>query len=102
MLSSTLPDLNVFAPVFDDDGELLLIASIQCHHGADVVRATVQGDPMDRDPQAVLDDVWDGYVSIAGALRDYAVVITGSLEEMTIAVDEAATAAERTARRAGD
>src|SRR5205823_13835492 len=26
-------DFNVFAPVFDDDGELLLIASIQCHHG---------------------------------------------------------------------
>jgi N-methylhydantoinase B len=28
-----LPDFNVFAPVFDDDGALLLIASIQCHHG---------------------------------------------------------------------
>ena len=28
-----LPDFNVFAPVFDADGELLLIASIQCHHG---------------------------------------------------------------------
>src|SRR5471030_3523944 len=27
-----LPDFNVFAPVFDPDGELLLIASIQCHH----------------------------------------------------------------------
>ena len=28
-----LPDFNVFAPVFDGDGALLLIASIQCHHG---------------------------------------------------------------------
>src|SRR3954467_3000304 len=28
-----LPDFNVFAPVFDDEGALLLIASIQCHHG---------------------------------------------------------------------
>ena len=28
-----LPDFNVFAPVFDPDGALLLIASIQCHHG---------------------------------------------------------------------
>ncbi len=32
-----LPDFNVFSPVFDptsgDDGEPLLIASIQCHHG---------------------------------------------------------------------
>jgi N-methylhydantoinase B len=27
-----LPDFNVFAPVFDGD-ELVLIASIQCHHG---------------------------------------------------------------------
>ncbi|MDQ1535413.1 MAG: N-methylhydantoinase, partial [Actinomycetota bacterium] len=28
-----LPDFNVFAPVFDHEGALLLIASIQCHHG---------------------------------------------------------------------
>src|SRR5271155_5770147 len=28
-----LPDFNVFAPVFDDEGKLLLVASIQCHHG---------------------------------------------------------------------
>src|ERR1700681_612088 len=27
-----LPDFNVFAPVFDGD-ELVLVASIQCHHG---------------------------------------------------------------------
>ena len=33
------------------------------------------GDLLDRDPQAVLDDVWDEYVSIEGALRDYGVVI---------------------------
>jgi N-methylhydantoinase B len=57
------------------------------------------GDPLDRDPQAVLDDVWDEYVSIEGALRDYGVVITGDLEAMTIAVDEAGTEAERARRR---
>ncbi len=28
-----LPDFNVFSPVFAPDGELLLVASIQCHHG---------------------------------------------------------------------
>ena len=28
-----LPDFNVFSPVFDDDGRLVLVASIQCHHG---------------------------------------------------------------------
>ena len=45
------------------------------------------GDPLDRDPAAVLDDVWDEYVSVEGALTDYGVVVTGSLEGMTLAVD---------------
>jgi N-methylhydantoinase B len=53
------------------------------------------GDPFARDPQAVLDDVWDEYVSIEAAERDYGVVITGSLEAMTLAVDDAATTARR-------
>ncbi len=53
------------------------------------------GDPLARDPQAVLDDVWDEYVSIDAAARDYGVVITGSLEAMDLAVDDAATAAAR-------
>jgi N-methylhydantoinase B len=57
------------------------------------------GDPLDRDPAAVLDDVWDEYVSVEGALRDYAVVITGSLEEMTLDVDFDATKLAREARR---
>jgi len=57
------------------------------------------GDPLLRDPQAVLDDVWDEYVSIEGALRDYGVVITGSLEDMTLGLDEAATAKERASRQ---
>lgn len=58
------------------------------------------GDPVARDPQAVLDDVWDEYVSIAGARHDYGVVITGSLETMDLAVDDSATHALRTERRA--
>ena len=45
------------------------------------------GDALARDPQAVLDDVWDEYVSIEGAARDYGVVITGSLDDMTLAID---------------
>jgi N-methylhydantoinase B len=53
------------------------------------------GDPLDREPQAVLDDVLDEYVSIEGARRDYGVAITGSLAELTLAIDEAATAALR-------
>jgi N-methylhydantoinase B len=57
------------------------------------------GDPLLRDPQAVLDDVWDEYVSVEGALRDYGVVITGSLEDLTLDVDHEATELERKGRR---
>ena len=57
------------------------------------------GDPLDREPTAVLDDVWDEYVSIEGAFKDYGVVITGSLKEMTLAVDPDATKLEREARK---
>lgn len=49
------------------------------------------GDPLIRDPQRVLDDVLDGFVTVEGARRDYGVVIdTGSM-----AVDWAATRALR-------
>jgi N-methylhydantoinase B len=57
------------------------------------------GDPLERDPAAVLDDVLDEYVSEEGARRDYGVVLTGSLSELTLAVDEEATAALRAERR---
>jgi N-methylhydantoinase B len=57
------------------------------------------GDPLARDPQAVLDDVWDEYVSIEAAAREYGVVITGSLEDMTLAIDEAETARARAEKR---
>jgi len=56
------------------------------------------GDPLLRDPQAVLEDVWDEYVSVGGALRDYGVVITGSLAEMTLRLDHEATELERKQR----
>jgi N-methylhydantoinase B len=49
------------------------------------------GDPLRRDPAAVLDDVWDEYVSVDAARDEYGVVVTGSLEAMTLAVDEDAT-----------
>jgi N-methylhydantoinase B len=58
------------------------------------------GDPLDRDPQAVLDDVLDEYVSVEGAERDYAVVLTGTVEALTLAVDVEATERLRTLRRA--
>ncbi len=57
------------------------------------------GDPLDRDPQAVLDDVLDEYVSVEGAEREYGVVLTGSLEDLTLAVDDDATTRLRGHRR---
>ena len=47
------------------------------------------GDPLERDPQRVLEDVLDDYVSIEAARRDYGVVITGAAPALT--VDERAT-----------
>lgn len=52
------------------------------------------GDPLDRDPDAVLADVRNGLVSIARALADHGVVVR---EDET--VDTVATAAERQRRR---
>ena len=53
------------------------------------------GDPLDRDPHKVLDDVLDEYVSVEAARRDYGVVLTGSLEALDLAVDRSATDALR-------
>ncbi len=58
------------------------------------------GDALLRDPQAVLEDVWDEYVSVEGARRDYGVVITGSVVDMDLALDVPATDALRAQRRA--
>ena len=49
------------------------------------------GDPLERDPQSVLEDVVNEYVSLESARRDYGVVI----DEDTLTVDEGATAALR-------
>jgi N-methylhydantoinase B len=53
------------------------------------------GDPLERDPELVLGDVLDGYVSIDGARKDYGVVIRP--EEL--AIDPEATKKLRAERR---
>ena len=58
------------------------------------------GDPLEREPAAVLDDVLDEYVSPEAAEREYGVVLTGSLDDLTLAVDEAGTEKLRSDRRA--
>jgi N-methylhydantoinase B len=56
------------------------------------------GDPLDRDPSRVLNDVIGGYVSIESAERDYGVVIHKN--DDAYGVDEKATRGLREKRRA--
>jgi len=49
------------------------------------------GPALERDPQQVLEDVLDEYVSVAAARERYGVVLTGTLEALDLAVDGAAT-----------
>jgi N-methylhydantoinase B len=58
------------------------------------------GDPLERDPQKVLDDVLDEYVSPRSAREDYGVVLSGSLEALDLAVDRPATEQLRARLRA--
>ena len=54
------------------------------------------GDPLTRDPLRVLADVREGYKS-AGKARDvYGVILSGSIDDDSLAVDTPATAARRT------
>jgi len=55
------------------------------------------GDPLDREPTRVLEDVLDEYVSPEGARREYGVVLVG--EGIERRVDDAATAALRRTMR---
>ncbi|WP_370182232.1 hydantoinase B/oxoprolinase family protein [Rhodococcus wratislaviensis] len=56
------------------------------------------GDPLERDPERVKLDVRDGYVTIAGAERDFGVVITGDphFDPEGLHVDVEATRQRRT------
>jgi N-methylhydantoinase B len=58
------------------------------------------GDPLSRDPERVLRDVRDEYVTIAGALRDYGVVVTGDPvnDPEGLKIDIKATEAQRKKR----
>ncbi len=59
------------------------------------------GDPLERDPAAVLEDVIDDYVSVERAAKDYGVVIRPVDPEMlSYEIDEAETARARAAIRA--
>ncbi len=57
------------------------------------------GDPLERDPELVLRDVREGYITARGALQHYGVVLAAS--EGGLLLDPQATGAERVRRRAG-
>jgi N-methylhydantoinase B len=61
------------------------------------------GDPLRRAPDRVMRDVRDGYVTIAGAARDYGVVVCGDPDRDPegLVVDADATARLRGEREAG-
>ena len=58
------------------------------------------GDPLVRDPELVVRDVVWRKVSAEGALADYGVVLTGSLDDDSLGFDAAATRSERESRPA--
>lgn len=59
------------------------------------------GDPLERDPERVVRDVEQGYVSLDGAARDYGVVITCADEQLNEFTLDAAAAAECRQQRQG-
>jgi N-methylhydantoinase B len=58
------------------------------------------GDPLERAPERVLDDVLERYVSTAHAGAVYGVVLVGAIEDETLAVDWVATGQRRAEMRA--
>ena len=58
------------------------------------------GDPMQRDPRRVLHDVLEKWETPQRAHEVYGVVFSGALDDESLAVDVAATAALRAGRAA--
>lgn len=76
------------------------VAEVHLHPGEAIVSlgsgAGGYGNPLDRDPQRVLDDVRDDYITLDRARSAYGVVITGQPDRWeTLHVDHDATRAER-------
>ena len=59
------------------------------------------GDPLTREPERVLEDVVEGYVTRDHAETVYGVKLTGRAEEGTLAVDVSGTAERRAALTGG-
>jgi N-methylhydantoinase B len=82
-----------------------VFSNVECGAGDEFTRPSAGGggfgDPLERDPAAVREDVADGYVSIERARKDYGVVVREVDAELAeYEVDAAATVAEREQIRA--
>jgi N-methylhydantoinase B len=93
------PYLNHFQVGTPDEYRVELTARAQLPAGAVIAYqhggGAGFGPALRRDPQAVCEDVLDELVSIAAARDLYGVVLTGAIEDYSLAVDHAATAALR-------
>ena len=58
---------------------------------ADTCGGGGHGDPRARDPQAVLNDVRDGFVTVGAAEQTYGVVVVKTDDENGFRIDEAKT-----------
>ncbi|MFQ5875192.1 MAG: hydantoinase B/oxoprolinase family protein, partial [Dehalococcoidia bacterium] len=96
------PGRQSMARIVRKSGEVEEVASkatLKLHHGDQLHVFTAggagYGDPLDRDPELVLQDVLDRRVSVESALEDYGVVI--DQEARVVNLEE--TAKERRRRR---
>lgn len=60
------------------------------------------GDPLERDPDMVLDDVRNEFVTVAGAARDYGVIIDVATDRVDIAATDSRRVVLRDARGEAD
>jgi N-methylhydantoinase B len=102
-LSGGLPSIPHGVWLTRDGEESFLgavFSGVPCQSGDRFTRPSAGGggfgDPLERDPAAVVEDVADGYVSIERARRDYGVVVQEVDAELAqYEVADEATAAER-------
>jgi N-methylhydantoinase B len=95
----------VIDPGGPDEREVDALADAEVIKAGQVVRIRTTGgggwgDPLARDPELVVRDVVWRKVSPEAALRDYGVVLTGSLDTGDLGFDADATSAERAGRAA--
>ncbi|MEE2732044.1 MAG: hydantoinase B/oxoprolinase family protein [Pseudomonadota bacterium] len=99
-----IPYSNRFLVGTEQEYKIELVESAQLPEGAVMAYqhggGAGFGPALERDPEAVKEDVLDEYVSLAAARSRYGVVLTGSLEEYDLAVDIAATQALRNKMKA--